>query len=42
MRSAAHRTMQALWSDVQRMLDCITDSDARGFYRHCGYSLEVK
>ena len=42
MRSAAHRTMVALWSDVQRMLDCITDSDAKGFYRHCGYSLEVK
>jgi transposase len=42
MRSAAHRTMQALWADVQRMLDCITDSDAKGFYRHCGYSLEVK
>lgn len=42
MRSAAHRTMQALWSDVQRMLDCVSDSDAKGFYRHCGYSLEVK
>lgn len=42
MRSAAHRTMQALWSDVQRMLDCITPSDAAGYYRHCGYELQVK
>ena len=42
MRSAGHRTMQALWSDVQRMLDCITPSDAGGFYRHCGYTLQKK
>lgn len=42
MRSAGHRTMQALWSDVQRMLDCITASDADGFYRHCGYTLQKK
>ena len=42
MRSAAHRTINALWSDVQRMLDCITASDTQGFYRHCGYSLQTK
>lgn len=42
MRSAGHRTMEALWSDVQRMLDRITASDAEGFYRHCGYTLQVK
>jgi transposase len=42
MRSAAHRTMEALWNDVQRMLDQITASDAAGFYRHCGYLLEMK
>ena len=42
MRSAAHRTMAALWRDVQRMLDRITASDAVGFMRHCGYSLQMK
>jgi transposase len=42
MRSAAHRTMQALWPDVQRMLDCITANDAAGYYRHCGYVLQTK
>jgi transposase len=42
MRSAAHRTMDALWSDTQRMLDEITASDADGFFRHCGYTLHEK
>ena len=42
MRSAGHRTMNALWQDVQRMLDRITTSDAAGFFRHCGYVLQVK
>jgi len=37
LRSAGHRTVDALWSDVQRMLDRITADDARGFFRHCGY-----
>ena len=37
MPSAAHRTADALWRDVQRMLDLITPADAAGFYRHCGY-----
>jgi transposase len=37
LRSAGHRTMAALWSDVQRMLDRITTDDARGFFQHCGY-----
>jgi transposase len=37
MRSAAHRTADALWADTQRMLDRITPADAAGFYRHCGY-----
>jgi transposase len=42
LRSAGHRTMGALWSDVQHMLDQITHSDAIGFYRHCGYPLQIK
>ena len=41
LRSAAHRTIEALWSDVQRMLDLITASDAQGYFRHCGYPLQV-
>jgi transposase len=42
MRSAGHRTMHALWSDVQRMLDRITPDDAANFVRHCGYTLRVE
>lgn len=42
MRSAGHRTMAALWADVQRMLDAVTAGDATAFLRHCGYTLEVK
>jgi transposase len=42
MRSAGHRTMAALWSDVQRMLDAVTPGDAAGFLRHCGYTLQVR
>jgi transposase len=42
MRWAGHRTMNALWQDVQRRLDQITTSDATGFFRHCGDVLQVK
>lgn len=42
MRSAAHRTADALWADVQRMLDRITAGDAANYIRHCGYTLQVK
>jgi transposase len=42
MRSAEHRTREALWADIQRMLDRITTSDATGFFRHCGYTLHQK
>jgi len=42
LRSAGHRTIDALWHDVQRMLDQITPSDAAGFYHHCGYTLQVR
>ena len=37
LRSAGHRTSEALWSDVQRLLDQITSEDAANFIRHCGY-----
>ena len=42
LRSAGHRTVDALWGDVQRMLDQITSSDAVNFIRHCGYTLQVE
>lgn len=29
LRSAGHRTLDALWNDVQRMLDLISADDAR-------------
>ena len=41
-RTAAHRTVDALWRDVQRMLDLVTADDAAGFRRHCGYTLQVR
>lgn len=42
LRSAGHRTMDALWQDVQRMLNLISRDDAANFLRHCGYGLQVK
>jgi transposase len=42
MRSAEHRTREALWSDMQHLLDQITPSDSQGFFRHCGYSIQGK
>ena len=39
LRSAGHRAAQALWADMQRLLDAITSSDAEGYFRHCGYTL---
>ncbi len=42
LRSAGHRTMNALWQDVQRLLDRITTADATGFFNHCGYTLQME
>ena len=41
LRSAAHRTADALWSSMRAMLDRITAADAAGFSRHGGYPLQV-
>ena len=41
LRSAAHRTAEALWSSMQGVLDRVTAGDADGFFRHCGYTLRV-
>ena len=42
MRSARHRMVRSLWHDTQRLLDCITPSDAAGFFGHCGYTLQTR
>ncbi len=42
LRSAGHRTVDALWNDTQRVLDAITPADARGYFRHCGYTLDLR
>lgn len=42
IRSASHRTQQALWHNLQPLLDRITSSDAAGFFKHCGYSLQLQ
>jgi transposase len=40
LRSAAHRTMGALWAGVQRLLNQITATDSLHFLRHCGYGIQ--
>ena len=42
LRSAVHRTVNGLWPDAQRMPELITPSDTAGFYRHCGYTLQME
>ncbi len=41
LRSLAHRTVDALWSTMQSVLDRVTTADAQGFFRHCGYAPEI-
>jgi hypothetical protein len=42
LRSAAPRSVAALWRGMQPILDQITPSDAAGFFRQCGYAMEQK
>ena len=42
IRSAEHRSREALWAAMQGMLDQITPDDSRGFFKHCGYAVQVK
>jgi transposase len=42
LRSTGYRAVDALWTDVQRLLDRITPSDAANFIRHCGYPLQTE
>jgi transposase len=39
LRSAAHRTADALWGSMQSILDRVNASDANGYFRHCGYAI---
>ncbi len=40
LRSLAARTREALWSSMQNVLDAATANDARGYFKHCGYTLQ--
>jgi transposase len=42
LRSLAKRTVEALWTTMQSVLDQVSTSDARGFFRHCGYATQEK
>jgi len=42
LRGLALRTVDALWSTMQGVLDQVTTSDAEGFFRHCGYAPNQK
>lgn len=39
LRAAAHRTRDALWGSMQKVLDAITPKDATHCFQHAGYSL---
>jgi transposase len=40
LRSMACRTVDALWTAMQSVLDQVTASDAVNCFRHCGYTLQ--
>lgn len=42
LRSMACRTKQALWHNMQSLINQITASDAFNCFRHCGYTLHVE
>lgn len=37
LRSAAERTVDALWSRLGKLLDCFTPQECVNYLRHCGY-----
>ena len=41
LRSAKYRLVDLLWSEIQRLLDQITPSDAANFFKHCGYTIDL-
>jgi transposase len=40
LRRAGARAREALVEAIGRALDAVTSQDARGFFEHCGYSLQ--
>ena len=38
LRKAAERTVDALWSRLETVLDAFTADDCRNFFRHAGYA----
>ena len=41
LRSLACRTRDALWKQMQAVLDQVTPNDAANCYKHCGYTLQM-
>ncbi|MEM8739322.1 MAG: IS630 family transposase [Planctomycetota bacterium] len=41
LRSAGHRRADQLWSDRRQRLPDTPPSDAAGYFRHCGYTLQT-
>jgi transposase len=38
LRSAAERTVEALWNRIGQLLDCFKPDECRNYFRHCGYT----
>ena len=41
LRHLSLRTVDALWTTMQSVLDQVTTRDAQGYFRHCGYTPEI-
>lgn len=39
-RTLAARTIHQLWNSTQTILNTVSPSDARGYFTHCGYTLQ--
>jgi transposase len=40
LRGVGARTTEALQAALTTLVDAITPSDARGYFRHCGYAVQ--
>ena len=40
LRSLSLRTIEALWTTMQSVLNRVNNGDAQGFFRHCGYATQ--
>lgn len=41
LRKAEARTVDALWTAIGQLVDCITAQDCRNLFRNCGYVRSV-